>query len=99
MRGVGVNLRDIVLDEVPEHVRLQCDEVLQEEEEEEVEQQVHEPREVFEVSICCGHCRQPIRFVCVATITNLRGLESLLFDSLEFLCVPCVNQLRLNHGG
>lgn len=97
MRGEQVNLQDIVLNELPEHVDLHCDEVLQEEEEE--EQQVYDARDAYEVSICCGSCHRPIKFVCLATINVLRSFESLLFRSLDFLCVRCVNHHRLNHGG
>lgn len=90
-----MNLRDIVLGELPEHVELHCDEVLQEEE----EQQVPDAREAYEVSICCGSCHRPIKFVCLASINSLRSFESLLLRSLDFLCVRCVTHYRLNHGG
>lgn len=97
MRGFRVDLRDIVLGEVPEVVDLSCDEVLQEEE----EQQVHEAtiQEAYEVSICCGICQRPIRFVCLATISSILELQALLFGSLNFVCVRCVNDQKLNHGG
>lgn len=94
MRGENINLRDIVLNEIPEHVDLQCDEVLQEEEEQQVDS-----REAYQVSICCGACRRPIKFVCLASINTLRSLEELLFGPLDFLCVACVDHYRLNHGG
>lgn len=97
MRGLNVNLRDIVLDELPEQVDLHCDEVLQDEEE---EQQVHPRcRDLYEVAICCGLCDQPIKFVCIAGISTLRQLEELLFGPLQFVCVSCVTEHRLNHGG
>lgn len=94
-----MDLRDIVLGEIPEVVDLSCDEVLQDEEEE--EQQVHEAtiQEAYEVSICCGICHRPIRCVCLATISSIRELQTLLFGSLDFVCVPCVNEQKLNHGG
>lgn len=98
MRGLEANLQDIVLQELPEHIRLECDEVLQDEEEE--EQQVQEIcRDAYQVSICCGGCHQPINFVCLASISTLRTFETLLFGNLDFLCVGCVNHYRLNHGG
>lgn len=98
MRGLNVDLRDIILDELPEQVDLHCDEVLQEEEEE--EQQVHPRcRDLYQVAICCGLCNQPINFVCIAGIRTLRDLEQLLLGSLEFVCVGCVREHRLNHGG
>lgn len=99
MRGVEVNLRGIVLEEeVPQHIRLECDEVLQEEEEE--EQQVPPTsRYAYEVSICCGGCHQPIKCVCLASISTLRQFETLLFGDLEFLCVRCVREHKLDHGG
>lgn len=98
MRGIKVDLQDIVVGEVPEPVDLICDEVLQPEEE---EQQVHEPtiQETYEVSICCGCCHRPIRFVCLASISSIRGLQSLLLGSLDFVCLQCVNDQKLNHGG
>lgn len=99
MRGSKVDLKDIVVGEIPEPVDLSCDEVLQFDEEE--EQQVHEPtiQETYQVSICCGLCRRPIKFVCLASISSIRGLETLLFGSLDFVCVQCVNDHKLNHGG
>lgn len=99
MIGQNVNLKDIVLNEVPDAVDLHCGEVLQEEEEE--EQQVHEAiiQEPYRVSICCGYCRQPITFVCLATIIAVRQLQELLFGPLGLVCARCVIERRLNHGG
>lgn len=103
MRGNKVDLQEIILQEVPENVDLHCAEVLQEEEEVEVEeeQQVHEEiiREPYEVSIRCGVCDKPIRCVCLASISAIRELQQLLFGPLQFVCVPCVNDQKLNHGG
>lgn len=99
MRGNTVDLKEIVLGENPEAVDLHCEEVLQDEVEE--EQQVHEPivHELYEVSICCGFCHRPIKFACRATISSIRDLQSLLLGPFDFLCVKCVNEKKLNHGG
>lgn len=93
-----MDLRDIVLGELPDAVSLHCDEILQDEEE---EQQVHGQisEELYEVSICCGLCDEPIKFVCCATISAVRALQELLFGSLKFVCCRCVNDKKLNHGG
>lgn len=97
MRGQRVELKDIILEDLPEPVSLECDEVLQEEEE---EQQVHGPiQETYQVSVSCGLCKQPMRFVCLATIIAVRQLQSLLFGQLDLVCVRCVRDNKLNHGG
>lgn len=94
-----MDLPDIIVGELPEPVDLHCEEeVLQDEEE---EQQVHgqTSEDLYEVSICCGLCHQPIKFVCKATISAVRSLQELLFGPLNFVCCRCVRDKKLNHGG
>lgn len=99
MRGFNVDLRDIVVNEIPDAVDLYCDEVLQEDQEEEQQLPDQVIQETYEVSICCGICQQPINFVCLATISAVRQLQELLFGPLSFVCVRCVIDRRLHHGG
>ncbi|AAX86627.1 E7 protein [Panthera leo persica papillomavirus 1] len=95
MIGVAPTIGDIVLTEQsPETVDLRCYEQMPGEEEE-VESQ---SRDLYRVSASCGLCGSGVRFACLAAGEEILRLHQLLF-TLQFVCVPCVKQQKLNHGG
>lgn len=87
MIGNEPNLKDIVLDAVPDPVSLHCDEVLPEEEEEGSLQSV---LSYYEVGCSCYCCERRVKFTCAADPDSILLLEQLLLESgLQFLCARC----------
>lgn len=105
MRGNRVDLKEVVLvqqEELPENVALRCGESLddssddegdlQEVEREQV-QQVPTPRkDLYLVETACGICKSQVVFVCKASQSGIRNLQSSLVDEdLEFSCYNCLH--------
>lgn len=81
MIGPQSTLRDIVLEELPDQVRLLCDENLQEEE--------VEPQEDYKVYANCGHCNRHLKLQIRATASAVRLLQELLLGDLDLVCPRC----------
>ncbi|ALP46952.1 E7 protein [Pudu puda papillomavirus 1] len=81
MLGTHCTLPDIVLEELPCPVDLQCHEKLEEEEEQ---------GDLFKVQTGCGLCHRKLKVVVKASCTQtLRLLQQLLLEDLDFICPPC----------
>ncbi|AAL86454.1 E7 protein [Felis domesticus papillomavirus 1] len=95
MIGQAPTISDIVLTEQPpETVDLRCYEQMPGEEEE-VESQA---RDLYRVSSDCGLCGSGVRFACLAGGEDISHLRSLL-TRVQVVCVTCVKEQKLNHGG
>lgn len=89
MIGNEPNLKDIVLNCVPDAVDLHCDEVLPEEEEEE-EGSLQFVLDYYEVGCACYCCERRVKFTCAADPDSILLLQELLVESgLQFLCARC----------
>ncbi|AAX86620.1 E7 protein [Puma concolor papillomavirus 1] len=96
MIGNAPTISDIVLTEQPpDPADLRCYEQMPDEEEEEVESQA---RDLYRVSASCGLCGSGVRFACLAGGEDISRLHRLLF-TVQVVCVTCVTQQKLNHGG
>lgn len=81
------NIKDIVLDLVPQSVAVQNPQVLQQGEEE----QVPLPLPSHEVGLPCPTCGRKILFIVLASPAALRDFQRLILSStLKFVCVHCV---------
>ncbi|AAX86613.1 E7 protein [Lynx rufus papillomavirus 1] len=94
MIGSAPTISDIVLTEQPpETADLRCYEQMPDEEE--VESQ---SRDLYRVSALCGLCGGGVRFACLSGSEDILRLRSLL-DTIQVVCVTCVKNQKLNHGG
>lgn len=88
------SLNGIVLDLSPEPHNLHCDEILQPEEEEQVQQLSFER---YEVGSSCGECGNRVKFTVSAVPDAILLLQDLLVeDSLRFICCSCVRRTKKN---
>ncbi|AGB34176.1 E7 [Eidolon helvum papillomavirus 1] len=79
------SLQELVSQENPEAVDLNCYEIMSSDEEE-----VDEELPLYSVAVHCGSCRRRVRLFCAASREALHLLECLLFeDLLAFLCPGC----------
>ncbi|ANZ90236.1 E7 protein [Bos taurus papillomavirus 16] len=83
MHGHTPTLIDIVLEELPDPVDLQCQEQLENEEEEGL------LLDDYVVYACCGHCERHLKVYIRGTVESVRRLQELLLSSLEFVCPAC----------
>lgn len=93
MRGDRPTVKqlDIDLEELVLPINLLSDEQLPVEEEVEVEL-----KEPFRVSTCCGICHTNVRLFVLATTPAIRGLEQLLLEDLNVVCVSCAKKESKN---
>nr|WAB54082.1 E7 [human papillomavirus 89] len=95
MHGRTPTIQDIVLEELPEPISLQCEEeMLDSSDEEDARDCVHEQlaeqaQQAFRVVTTCGVCYCAVRLVVLCDDAHLRQLQQLLLDDLSIVCPGC----------
>lgn len=97
MHGRTPTIQDIVLEERPEPISLQCEEeMLDSSDEEDARDCMHEQQQLaeraqqaFRVVTTCGVCYRAVRLVVLSDDVHLRHLQQLLLNDLSIVCPGC----------
>lgn len=96
MRGERPTIPDIVLEPEVQDLVLPVNLLSGEESLSLDEIPEEEPKVLYKIDGSCGTCEARIRLVVGATEEGIRGLQSLLLTSVDFICTSCAKNHR--HG-